>query len=116
MGLKTASFSQCCQLIVATRPNGGRWLTRTWDIDHVLDVRDWQLLHNPPDGAGEALTAMTFIAGGNRDGGPLAPPDPARRSHVGGRRRLGTEGIQLAHPGVHEKFLDAVAELLEFLI
>ena len=59
MGLKSASFSQCRQLVVATRPVDGEWLTRTWDIDHVLGAGDWQLLHNPPPAAAAHLDELT---------------------------------------------------------
>ncbi len=58
MGLKTASFAQCRQLIVATHTEAGPWRSRTWDVDHVLAVADWQLLHDPPDGAAATLTAL----------------------------------------------------------
>lgn len=60
MGLKSASFSQCRQLVVATRPEAdAQWLTRTWDIDHVLDVGDWQLLHRPPLVAASRIDELT---------------------------------------------------------
>jgi hypothetical protein len=45
MGLKTASFSQARQLIVTTRTSGGRWATRTWDLDTVRDTGEWRLLY-----------------------------------------------------------------------
>ncbi len=59
MGLKTASFSQCRQLVVASRPRGGDWSVRTWDVDHVLAVGDWQLLHRPPPAAAARLAELT---------------------------------------------------------
>ncbi|MBY3986967.1 ATP-binding protein [Rhodococcus fascians] len=55
MGLKTASFSQCNQLIVSTCTKGGQWATRTWDTDHVMAVGDWELIHGPPPDATNAL-------------------------------------------------------------
>lgn len=46
LGLKTASFSQCRQLTVASLRNG-QLSTRRWDLDHVARVQEWQLLKNP---------------------------------------------------------------------
>lgn len=44
LGLKTASFSQCRQLIVATKKAGSSTYTRSWDLDHVLSSDNWQLV------------------------------------------------------------------------
>lgn len=43
MGLKTASFSQCKRLTVASKKDGAL-RHRCWDIDYVLDKGDWLLL------------------------------------------------------------------------
>ena len=43
MGLKTASFSQCRRLTVATRANAGPLCARAWDIDHVISMNKWLL-------------------------------------------------------------------------
>jgi hypothetical protein len=59
MGLKTASFSQARQLVVATRPDAGPWQVRTWDIDHVLEVGDWELMRGCPDSAADRLSELT---------------------------------------------------------
>ena len=48
MGLKSASFSQAREVIVSSGRSRDEWLTRTWDVDHVLAVGDWQLLHGAP--------------------------------------------------------------------
>lgn len=45
MGLKTASFSQCRCLTVASRVSGGPVNVRRWDLDHVAATCEWQLLH-----------------------------------------------------------------------
>jgi hypothetical protein len=58
MGLKTASFSQARQLVVASRAAKGPWHTRTWDVDHVIAVGDWQLLHEPPKDAAPSLRSL----------------------------------------------------------
>lgn len=47
LGLKTASFSQCRRLTVASREKKGTASIRRWDLDHVQQVRDWQLLRSP---------------------------------------------------------------------
>jgi len=59
MGLKTASFSQARQLIVASRPDKGSWITRTWDVDHVLEVGDWELMRGCPPPAAAILDGLT---------------------------------------------------------
>ena len=59
MGLKTASFSQARQLIVASRADEGRpFEVRTWDVDHVLAVQDWQLMHGCPADAATDLDRL----------------------------------------------------------
>lgn len=63
MGLKTASFSQARQLVVASRSRpDGEWSVRTWDVDHVLDVGEWRLLRGCPDDA-EGTLARLWTAG-----------------------------------------------------
>lgn len=64
MGLKTASFSQARQLVVASRPDDGSWHVRTWDIDHVLAVGDWQLMRGCPDSAAPRLAQLTASVAG----------------------------------------------------
>lgn len=48
LGLKTASFSQCRRLTVATRQNG-RWHAARWDLGYVYDTDEWnvQVLSTP---------------------------------------------------------------------
>jgi hypothetical protein len=48
LGLKTASFSQCRRLTVASRKQN-RLSAATWDLDHVAATDDWSLqLHDRP--------------------------------------------------------------------
>lgn len=47
LGLKTASFSQCRRLTVATRCNGATHVAR-WDLDYVAEKDDW-LVQMPDD-------------------------------------------------------------------
>lgn len=44
LGLKTASFSQCKTLTVATKKNGYSILKRCWDLDFVNETGKWTLL------------------------------------------------------------------------
>lgn len=47
LGLKTASFSQCKTLAVASKANNVL-VTRSWDIDYVNEVNKWILLDYMP--------------------------------------------------------------------
>jgi hypothetical protein len=53
LGLKTASFSQCRRLTVASRAvKGGKVVIRRWDLDYILNVaNDWHLLDSPAEGS-----------------------------------------------------------------
>ena len=63
LGLKTASFSQCRQLTVASRRNG-QFATRRWDLDHVVRVNEWQLLKEPAAGSEELLKPLHELDNG----------------------------------------------------
>ena len=63
LGLKTASFSQCRQLTVASLRNG-QLSTRRWDLDHVARVEEWQLLKNPVAGSEEMLKPLLKLGQG----------------------------------------------------
>jgi hypothetical protein len=43
LGLKTASFSQCTKLTVASRTKGGSYSTRCWDLSYVTQCGEWCL-------------------------------------------------------------------------
>ena len=45
MGLKTASFSQCKRLTVATKKEGFATIKRCWDIDFINSEEEWILLN-----------------------------------------------------------------------
>ena len=64
LGLKTASFSQCRQLTVASLRNG-QFSTRRWDLDHVAQVEEWQLLKNPVVGSEEILKPLLQLGQGS---------------------------------------------------
>jgi Histidine kinase-, DNA gyrase B-, and HSP90-like ATPase len=59
LGLKTASFSQCRELTVASRTRTGGVNVRRWDLDYVGSVGEWRLLTSPPD----ALPAVAGLLG-----------------------------------------------------
>lgn len=58
LGLKTASFSQCRRLTVASRTKDCPVNIRRWDLDHVLRVNEWQLLKVPAVGSEHLLTPL----------------------------------------------------------
>lgn len=57
LGLKTASFSQCRSLTVVTRRSGAT-SARTWDLDHVCRMNEWQLLSRMPTTPAETLDSL----------------------------------------------------------
>ena len=63
LGLKTASFSQCRQLTVASLRNG-QFSTRRWDLDHVARVEEWQLLKSPIAGSTDILKPLVKLGQG----------------------------------------------------
>jgi hypothetical protein len=66
MGLKTASFSQCRCLTVASRPAGGMNSIRRWDLDYIArpDVNEWRLLTGPADGSESRLETLDGTSSG----------------------------------------------------
>lgn len=55
LGLKTASFSQCRCLTVASRDAEGGRAIRCWDLDYVQETGEWRLLRSAPFGSELAL-------------------------------------------------------------
>lgn len=49
LGLKTASFSQCRRLTVASRKLNSDMFFRCWDLDYVNEVGEWRLLKSLPE-------------------------------------------------------------------
>lgn len=58
VGLKSASFSQCRKLTVATVRDGA-WHVRTWDLGVVELYKEWRLLRDP---GGTTVTRLRRIA------------------------------------------------------
>lgn len=68
MGLKTASFSQCRRLTVASRKEGGSISCLRWDLDEIAARTDdaWVLFENPAKGSEQYLEPLS-----GRDRGTL---------------------------------------------
>ena len=64
MGLKTASFSQCRCLTVATRAAKGVVEIRRWDLDHVAATGEWQLLRTFQPGSEKQGNVLEGMAHG----------------------------------------------------
>lgn len=64
LGLKTASFSQCRRLTVATRDEHGAQSTRCWDLDYVQQTNEWRLLKAPATGSESLLESPSHSTSG----------------------------------------------------
>jgi len=58
LGLKTASFSQCRRLTVASRSENHAVAIRRWDLDYVNQVDEWRLLRSPAEGSIQKLNDL----------------------------------------------------------
>jgi len=60
LGLKTASFSQCRRLTVASRTAGGLMSCLRWDLDFIESLKDggWYLLEGPHPGSESLLEPL----------------------------------------------------------
>ena len=68
LGLKTASFSQCRRLTVASRQEGGAVACLRWDLDVLASSGDdaWRLLVGPADGSRRLLDPLQAVRQGTR--------------------------------------------------
>jgi len=64
LGLKTASFSQCRSLTVASKIKGSETSLRRWDLDYVGKHNEWRLLKDARDGSEERLTKLNSLEHG----------------------------------------------------
>lgn len=64
LGLKTASFSQGRRLTVRTRARRGAIASRCWDLDHITQVNDWQLLRHADASAEPHFQRFTKLTHG----------------------------------------------------
>jgi hypothetical protein len=58
LGLKTASFSQCRRLTVASICSGSEIAIRRWDLDHVSSADAWQLLNSAAIGSADKFVGL----------------------------------------------------------
>jgi len=58
LGLKTASFSQCRRLTVASRAKNHEVAIKRWDLDYVNQANEWRLLHSPAEGSAQKLNDL----------------------------------------------------------
>lgn len=64
LGLKTASFSQCRRLTVASKGDAGIKSYRRWDLDYVQEHDEWRLLTKPADGSEEIFDDLDDLPTG----------------------------------------------------
>jgi Histidine kinase-, DNA gyrase B-, and HSP90-like ATPase len=64
LGLKTASFSQCRRLTVASRSENHEVAIRRWDLDYVNQVDEWRLLRTAAEGSAQKLNDLENMPNG----------------------------------------------------
>jgi hypothetical protein len=64
LGLKTASFSQCRRVTVRSKTKEGGSATRCWDLDHIAEVNEWQLLRSANPAAEKFLNRLAELEHG----------------------------------------------------
>ncbi len=66
MGLKTASFSQCRRLTVASKRDGGSISCLRWDLDELAASQDggWTLFEGPAQGSEPFLGQLSSVRSG----------------------------------------------------
>lgn len=64
LGLKTASFSQCRQVTVASKAAGSSLEVRRWDLDYVNRNSEWLLLKTAAPGSENHLESLTELSTG----------------------------------------------------
>ncbi|MDN7135984.1 ATP-binding protein [Pseudidiomarina terrestris] len=64
LGLKTASFSQCRSLTVASKVTGGEPNLSRWDLDYVGKHNEWRLLKDARPGSVERFTRLKSMEHG----------------------------------------------------
>jgi len=64
LGLKTASFSQCRSLTVASHVNAGETYYRRWDLDYVGRHNQWRLLKTARNGSEKLFSKLTELEHG----------------------------------------------------
>jgi hypothetical protein len=65
LGLKTAAFSQCRSLTVASKSVGAQTCLRRWDLDYVVKYNEWRLLKDYREGAEAQFSSLNKMAHGS---------------------------------------------------
>ncbi|MCG3769574.1 MAG: DNA mismatch repair protein MutL [Nitrosomonadaceae bacterium] len=89
LGLKTASFSQCREFCVVSKPDGGSPSAYTWNLDYVCRHKEWRLLNSPSSSANASLDQVSNRPSGtaviwsalDRVVGDSSAQDPAAHPH-----------------------------------
>lgn len=104
LGLKTASFSQCRRLTVASRRHCEPVNIRRWDLDYLLalDVNDWRLLKKSAPGSEDCLTPLN-----NMDRGTIVLWEVLDR--------LVPSDTLSSNDAAHERFLRTIQEIKDYL-
>lgn len=66
LGLKTASFSQCRSLTVASKREGGPLVCLRWDLDAIASDPEggWRMFEGPAEGSERFLEPLSFLRSG----------------------------------------------------
>lgn len=65
LGLKSASFSQCrCLTVASRRSRGSPAATRRWDLDYINRTSEWRLLKTASSGSVERLQILDGFSSG----------------------------------------------------
>lgn len=64
LGLKTASFSQCRCLTVASKQGKGPPAVRRWDLDFVRDTNQWWVLKSPTERSADQIDRLAGLTHG----------------------------------------------------
>lgn len=101
LGLKTASFSQCRELCVISKPLGGTVSTRTWDLGYVAKHNEWRLLKETTTAAKQWLRKVDQASSGT----VVVWSDLDRL----------TGGDSVGDAAAHQRFNDAIEQVGEHL-
>ncbi len=101
LGLKTASFSQCKKLTVASKSAGGNFSVRCWDLDYVTQHGEWRLLKKGSHVLGRLLDKLP-----DTDSGTLVLLENLDRL---------TKGTKVDDKNDHDKFLEDAERVKDHL-
>ena len=120
LGLKTASFSQCKSLTVASKPAGAEVSVRCWDLETVRRTRQWRLLKRGSASAAEHLSELDEMPHGtiviweqlDRVVGDHPATDAVARQHFQGLIDEVREHLEMTF----HRFLDGLRPALRIFV